>query len=77
MKSIELFLLSGTQCPGLTAIQESTHDAGSVDLDLCVHGQLVVVPCFLFSLVIMVAALPMRLLSSASSERVSEIAEPR
>ena len=31
-----LSLLSGTQCPGLTAIQESAHDAGSVDLDLCV-----------------------------------------
>ena len=32
---------------GLAAIQESAHDAGSVDLDLCVHGQLAVVPCFL------------------------------
>ena len=47
MKSIELSLLSGRQCPGLAAIQESAHDAGSVDLDLCVHGQLAVVPCFL------------------------------
>ena len=47
VKSIELSLLSGTQCPGLAAIQEGTHDAGSVDLDLCVHGQLAVVPYFL------------------------------
>ena len=47
MKSIELSLLSGTQCPELAAIQESAHDAGSVDLDICVHGQLAVVPCFL------------------------------
>ena len=47
VKSIELSLLSGTQCPGLAAIQESAHDAGSVDLDLCVHGQFAVVPCFL------------------------------
>ena len=47
MKSIELLLLSGTQCPGLAPKQESAHNAGSVDLDLCVHGQLAVVPCFL------------------------------
>ena len=47
VKSIELLLLSGTQCPGLAAIQESAHDADSVDLDRCVHGKLAVVPCFL------------------------------
>ena len=46
MKSIELSLLSGTQCPGLAVIQESAHDAGSVDLYLCVLSQLAV-PCFL------------------------------
>ena len=47
MKSIELSLLSGTQCPGLAAIQEGAHDAGSVDLNLCMLNQLAVVPCFL------------------------------
>ena len=47
VKSIELSLLSGTQCPGLTAIQEGAHDAGSVDLDLCVLSQFAVAPCFL------------------------------
>ena len=47
MKSIELSPLSGTQCPGLAAIQEGAQDAGSVDLDLCVHGQFAAVPCFL------------------------------
>ena len=47
VKRIELSLLLGTQCPGLAAIQEGAHKAGSVDLDLCVLGQLAVVPCFL------------------------------
>ena len=47
VKGIELSLLSGTQCPGLAAIQEGARDAGSVDLDLCVLSQLAVVPCFL------------------------------
>ena len=46
-KNIELSLLSDTQCPGLTAIQEGAHDASSIDLDLCVLSQLAVVPCFL------------------------------
>ena len=77
VKSIELSLLSGMQCPGFAAIQENAHDAGSVDLDLCVHGKLAVVHAFFVSLVMVVTALPMRLSSSASSERVSEIAEPR
>ena len=48
VKGIELSLLSGKQCPGLTALQEGAHDAGSVDLDLCVLDQLAVVPCFFF-----------------------------
>ena len=47
VKCIELLLLSSTQCPGLIAIQEGAHDAGSVDLDLCVLSQHAVVPCFL------------------------------
>ena len=47
VKSIELSFLSGTQCPGLAAIQEGTHNAGSVGLDLCVLSQIAVVPCFL------------------------------
>ena len=47
VNSIELLLLSGTQCPVLTAMQERAHDVGSVDLDPCVLSQLAVVPCFL------------------------------
>ena len=69
VKGIGLSLLSGTQCPGLAAIQEGAQIwtfVCSVSL-LFVH----------VSLVMVVAALPMRLLSSASSERVSEIVEPR
>ena len=46
-EAAQLSLLLGTQCPGLAAVQESVHDAGFIDLDLCVHGQLAVVPCFL------------------------------
>ena len=47
VKGIELSLLYGTQCPGLAAMQVGAHDAGSVDLDLCVPSQFAVVPCFL------------------------------
>ena len=47
MKSIELLLLSGTQCPGLAAVKEGAHKAGSVDLDICVLSELAIVPCFL------------------------------
>ena len=47
LKGIGLSLLSDTQYSGLTAMQEGVHDAGSVDLDLCVLSQLAFVPCFL------------------------------
>ena len=76
-KSFELLFLSGTQCPGLAAIQESAHDSGSVDLVFVCTVSLLLFHAFFVSLIMVVAALPMRLLSSASSERVSEIAEPR
>ena len=76
-KNIELPLLPDKQCPGLTAIQEGAHDASSMIWIFVCSVSLLLFHAFFVSLVMVVAALPMRLLSSASSERVSEIAEPR
>ena len=44
VECIELLFLLDSQGPGLTAVQESAENAGSVDLDFGVLGQLGVGP---------------------------------
>ena len=44
VEGIEFLVLQNVQGPGLTAIQECAHDAGTVDLDLAVLRQFVVGP---------------------------------
>ena len=61
MESVKLLLLSCVKNPGLAAVQQRAQNASSVDHTLLV------------SLEMVVAALPMRLFSSESRERVSEI----
>ena len=70
VKSLELSLLSSTQCRGLTT------QALKIWIFVC-SVSLLLFHAFFVSLVMMEVALPMRLFSSASSERVSEIVEPR
>ena len=76
MERVQLPLLPCTKGPGLTAVQECAQDTGSIDLDLGICRQRLTEP-YSVSLENMVAALPMRLLSSTSRERVSESVEPR
>ena len=82
MEGIQLPLLPCTKGPGLTPVQECTQGTGSIDLDLSICHQLLIKPYkaahFAFvSLENIVAALPIRLSSSTSRERMSEIVEPR
>ena len=44
MECIELLFLSGSQGPGLAAVQEGAEDAGSLDMDFGVLTQLAVGP---------------------------------
>ena len=77
VEGIHLTFMSGAHSPELAAIQEHAHNTGSVDLIFVCSVSLLLFHTFFVSLVMVVAALPIRLISSASSERVSEIVEPR
>ena len=75
MESVKLPLPSCVKNPGLAAVQQCAQNASSVDLDLGIFRQLsfLLDHTLLVSLEMVVAALPMRLCSSDSRERVSEI----
>ena len=77
MEVVQLPLLPRTKGPGLTAVQECAQDTGSIDLDLGMCRQLLIERYSLCESRDMVAASPMRLSSSTSRERVSEMVEPR
>ena len=47
MEGVQLPLLPGTKCPGLTAVQECAQDTGSIDLHLGMCRQLLIEPCSL------------------------------
>ena len=75
VESVKLPLLSCVKNPGLAAVQQCAQNASSVDLDLGIFRQLsfLLDHTLLFSLEMVVAALPMRLFSSDFRERVSEM----
>ena len=77
MEHVQLPLLPCTKGPVLTAVQEYTQDTGSIDMDLGICRQLLLEPYSLCESREHGSCFAMRLSSSTSRQRVSEIVEPR
>ena len=77
VKHIQLFLLVCTHCLTFTSIKQSADYTGFIYIDFGVICQPVVGPCTFVSLESVMAAYPIRLLSSLSMEMLSVMADPR
>ena len=75
MKCFEATLLSGIYCPCLSAVQQDVADTGLVKFDP--SGQCSFSHTFLVSLNMAEESLPMRLLISASVDRLLVMVEPK
>ena len=76
-EGVKPFPLSVVQSPGLASVQQGDENAGPVD---CLHGldvSLLFSQALFVSLANVVAARPIRLLISASKDRLSVTVEPR
>ena len=76
-KALNVFFLSAVQSPGLASVQQGAENAGPVDGHLGLDVSLLFSQALFVSLANVVAARPIRLLISASKDRLSVTVEPR
>ena len=76
-KALNVFFLSAVQSPGLASVKQGAENAGPVDGHLGLDVSLLFSQGLFVSLANVVAARPIRLLISASKDRLSVTVEPR
>ena len=76
-KALNVFFRSAVQSPGLASVKQGAENAGPVDGHLGLDVSLLFSQGLFVSLANVVAARPIRLLISASKDRLSVTVEPR